>query len=81
MLCLGRSNYFRFNHPQEAEMLRDPNYNYRISNIVPNFVPGQSLITKPTVTITLLSVASLLYTVNRATKSHHNVGPSIMTTP
>ncbi|KAK6963515.1 pleckstriny-like domain family B member 1 isoform X7 [Biomphalaria glabrata] len=52
MICLGRSNYFRFNHPQEAEMLRDPNYNYRISNIVPNFMPGQSLITKSTVTIT-----------------------------
>ncbi|XP_059156985.1 mucin-2-like [Physella acuta] len=38
MICLGRSNYFRFNHPQEAERMRDPNFNFRISNVTPNFM-------------------------------------------
>ncbi|XP_052060549.1 calponin homology domain-containing protein DDB_G0272472-like isoform X4 [Mytilus californianus] len=31
MLCLGRSNYFRFNHPQEAKKIKEALPNCRIS--------------------------------------------------
>ena len=32
MLCLGRSNYFRFNHPREARKMREAMpKNYRVS--------------------------------------------------
>ena len=31
MLCLGRSNYFRFNHPREARKMKEAMPNHRIS--------------------------------------------------
>ncbi|XP_076310539.1 uncharacterized protein LOC143225288 isoform X3 [Tachypleus tridentatus] len=35
MICLGRSNFFRFNHPQEAQEMRKKYPNVRVS-VVPN---------------------------------------------
>lgn len=41
MLCLGRSNYFRFNHPQEAKYMKSVLPNTRVS-IMPNaFCPSK----------------------------------------
>ena len=31
MICIGRSNYFRFNHPEEAELMKTILPNARIS--------------------------------------------------
>lgn len=39
MICLGRSNYFRFNHPQEAQLMRTVLPNTRISVVPLNFHP------------------------------------------
>uniref|UniRef100_T1JL92 FHA domain-containing protein n=1 Tax=Strigamia maritima TaxID=126957 RepID=T1JL92_STRMM len=38
-ICLGRSTYFRFNHPQEAEMMKRIMPNLRISVTPINFMP------------------------------------------
>ncbi|KAL5019694.1 hypothetical protein ScPMuIL_002586 [Solemya velum] len=38
MICLGRSNYFRFNHPQEAKKMKDAMPNSRISCVPLNFL-------------------------------------------
>ncbi|XP_052823690.1 pleckstrin homology-like domain family B member 1 isoform X1 [Octopus bimaculoides] len=38
MLCLGRSNYFRFNHPQEAKMIKSAMPDCRISMVPLNFL-------------------------------------------
>ncbi|XP_013410434.1 pleckstrin homology-like domain family B member 2 isoform X4 [Lingula anatina] len=40
MLCLGRSNYFRFNHPQEAIRMKNALPNPRISMAPIGFLPG-----------------------------------------
>ena len=42
MICLGRSNYFRFNHPQEAALIRSvlPENN-RLSQPPIGFIPGR----------------------------------------
>ena len=42
MLCLGRSNYFRFNHPKEAERIKNaiPGDDKRISVTPVGFIPG-----------------------------------------
>ncbi|XP_063585475.1 pleckstrin homology-like domain family B member 1 [Penaeus indicus] len=40
MICLGRSNYFRFNHPQEAQLMRSILPNTRISMVPINFYPA-----------------------------------------
>ena len=40
MLCLGRSNYFRFNHPQEAKKIKDALPNCRISCTPMDFLQG-----------------------------------------
>lgn len=41
MLCLGRSNFFRFNHPQEARFMKSVLPNHRVS-IMPNaFHPSE----------------------------------------
>ncbi|GAB6019925.1 hypothetical protein CHUAL_001456 [Chamberlinius hualienensis] len=37
MLCLGRSNYFRFNHPKEADFMKSIFPNTRISVVPLNF--------------------------------------------
>ncbi|XP_041373083.1 pleckstrin homology-like domain family B member 1 isoform X2 [Gigantopelta aegis] len=37
-ICLGRSNYFRFNHPQEAKKMKDNMPNCRISCVPLNFL-------------------------------------------
>lgn len=38
MLCLGRSNYFRFNHPQEAQIMKNAMPDCRISMVPLNFL-------------------------------------------
>ncbi|GAB1599003.1 pleckstrin homology-like domain family B member 1 isoform X5 [Argonauta hians] len=38
MICLGRSNYFRFNHPQEAKMIKSAMPDCRISMVPLNFL-------------------------------------------
>ncbi|XP_064098310.1 pleckstrin homology-like domain family B member 1 isoform X3 [Macrobrachium nipponense] len=40
MICLGRSNYFRFNHPEEAQLMKAILPNTRISMVPINFYPG-----------------------------------------
>lgn len=40
MLCLGRSNYFRFNHPQEAKKIKEALPNCRISCAPIDFLQG-----------------------------------------
>ncbi|XP_050738373.1 pleckstrin homology-like domain family B member 1 isoform X4 [Eriocheir sinensis] len=40
MICLGRSNYFRFNHPAEAQQMRAILPNARISMVPINFYPA-----------------------------------------
>ncbi|XP_076060048.1 uncharacterized protein LOC143036506 isoform X4 [Oratosquilla oratoria] len=40
MICLGRSNYFRFNHPQEAQLMKAILPNTRISMVPINFYPA-----------------------------------------
>ncbi|XP_037776140.1 verprolin-like [Penaeus monodon] len=40
MICLGRSNYFRFNHPQEAQLMRSILPNTRVSMVPINFYPA-----------------------------------------
>jgi len=43
MLCLGRSNYFRFNHPREARHIKEalPPERQRISVTPVGFIPGK----------------------------------------
>ncbi|XP_046572110.1 uncharacterized protein LOC124280256 isoform X2 [Haliotis rubra] len=38
MICLGRSNYFRFNHPEEAQKMKDAMPNCRISCVPLHFL-------------------------------------------
>lgn len=38
MLCLGRSNYFRFNHPQQAQIMKNAMPDCRISMVPLNFL-------------------------------------------
>ncbi|XP_067678677.1 pleckstrin homology-like domain family B member 1 isoform X3 [Haliotis asinina] len=38
MICLGRSNYFRFNHPEEAKKMKDAMPNCRISCVPLHFL-------------------------------------------
>lgn len=40
MLCLGRSNYFRFNHPKEAKKIKEAMPNCRISCAPLAFLQG-----------------------------------------
>ncbi|KAK4311576.1 hypothetical protein Pmani_016937 [Petrolisthes manimaculis] len=40
MICLGRSNYFRFNHPAEAQQIRAVLPNTRFSMVPVHFYPG-----------------------------------------
>ncbi|XP_064617484.1 serine-rich adhesin for platelets-like isoform X1 [Liolophura sinensis] len=40
MICIGRSNYFRFNHPQEARKIKDAMPNCRISVAPLTFLQG-----------------------------------------
>lgn len=37
MICIGRSNYYRFNHPEEAERMKTILPNARISSVPMNF--------------------------------------------
>ena len=43
MICLGRSNYFRFNHPAEAQRMKDalPKSKQRLSVLPIGFIPGK----------------------------------------
>ncbi|XP_066993440.2 pleckstrin homology-like domain family B member 1 isoform X2 [Anabrus simplex] len=40
MICIGRSNYLRFNHPAEARLMKSILPNTRISMVPLNFYPG-----------------------------------------
>lgn len=42
MICVGRSNYFRFNHPEEAERMKTILPNARISSVPMNFASASS---------------------------------------
>jgi len=42
MICVGRSNYFRFNHPEEAERMKTILPNARISSVPMNFANASS---------------------------------------
>ena len=42
MICVGRSNYFRFNHPEEAERMKTILPNARISSVPMNFANAPS---------------------------------------
>ncbi|XP_046649449.1 pleckstrin homology-like domain family B member 1 isoform X1 [Daphnia pulicaria] len=43
MICVGRSNYFRFNHPEEAERMKTILPNARISSVPMNFANASSI--------------------------------------
>lgn len=40
MICLGKNNYFRFNHPKEAARIKMENPNTRFSIVPDNMYPG-----------------------------------------
>ena len=40
MICLGKSNYFRFNHPKEAKRIRERNPGNRFSVMPDKHYPG-----------------------------------------
>lgn len=40
MICLGKNNYFRFNHPKEAARIKMENPNTRFSIVPDNIYPG-----------------------------------------
>lgn len=42
MICVGRSNYFRFNHPEEAERMKTILPNARISSVPMSFANASS---------------------------------------
>ncbi len=41
MLCIGRSNYYRFNHPEEAELMKTILPNARISSVPLHFANAE----------------------------------------
>lgn len=41
MVCLGKSNYFRFNHPKEAKRIRENNPGNRFSVMPDKYYPGK----------------------------------------
>jgi len=47
MICIGRSNYFRFNHPEEAELVKTILPNARISSVPMQFVSSEPPGKKP----------------------------------
>lgn len=40
MVCIGRNNYFRFNHPQEAALIKEQYKNSRFSIVPDGVYPG-----------------------------------------
>ena len=40
MICLGKSNYFRFNHPREAKRIKESNPGNRFSIVPDQYYPG-----------------------------------------
>lgn len=43
MVCIGKSNYFRFNHPKEAKRIRENNPGNRFSVMPDKYYPGRWL--------------------------------------
>lgn len=41
MICLGKSNYFRFNHPREAKRIKESNPGNRFSIVPDQYYPGK----------------------------------------
>ncbi len=41
MICLGKSNYFRFNHPKEAKKIKESNPGNRFSIVPDQYYPGK----------------------------------------
>ena len=39
-MCIGRNNYFRFNHPQEAALIKEQYKNSRFSIVPDGVYPG-----------------------------------------
>ena len=44
MVCIGQSNYFRFNHPREATKIREQCTMSRFSIVPDDIYPGKLLI-------------------------------------
>ena len=44
MICLGKNNYFRFNHPKEAARIKMENPNIRFSIVPDNIYPGKGTV-------------------------------------
>ena len=42
MVCLGKNNYFRFNHPKEAARIKESHTSGRFSIVPDGFYPGRS---------------------------------------
>ena len=40
MICLGKSNYFRFNHPTEAKRIKESHPGNRFSIVPDQYYPG-----------------------------------------
>ena len=40
MICLGKSNYFRFNHPREAKRIKESHPGNRFSIVPDQYYPG-----------------------------------------
>ena len=41
MICLGKSNYFRFNNPREAKRIKESNPGNRFSIVPDQYYPGE----------------------------------------
>ena len=41
MICLGKSNYFRFNNPREAKRIKESNPGNRFSIVPDQYYPGK----------------------------------------
>lgn len=44
MICLGKSNYFRFNNPREAKRIKESNPGNRFSIVPDQYYPGRYLV-------------------------------------
>ena len=42
MICLGKSNYFRFNNPREAKRIKESNPGNRFSIVPDQYYPGKN---------------------------------------
>ena len=63
MVCIGRNNYFRFNHPQEAAIIKEQCKNSRFSIVPDGVYPGryiQMLHQQPVVAVLIKKLFKVL---------------------